>query len=464
MNKTVDENKLECEHHHQPHLHACEECGLVVELPQLKDGFKDGFKVQCPRCDHTLISQPKMIYHTVQAYGISLLIMLALSCSFPFMSFSVKGLSQQVTLLDAAISMHHYKNTLLTLILILCVLILPMLYTIAQMYIHAQLARLKKGHSVSKSHLITLSRWVFRFKPWMMADVFLVGILVAMVKIVSLADVWLGPSFWAFCGYSMLVVKVTSLVNAPWIWEQLVETKPVAGVKAGDSHLDKNHIACHHCHHLNPYEQHGQHCVRCHSKLHKFDHKSNVQKAWALLIAAAILYIPANLYPMMLTTSVGQTEVSTVMGGVILLWHLKSYPVAMVIFFASIMIPITKIFMLMYLYRNTEHADTTEPERARKNITIYRITEFIGRWSMIDIFVVALLTALVQLNKLMTIEPGQAALSFAAVVVLTMLSALTFDSRSLWQRPFTDTNSTNKQNSIIDPNSTLEKVRNQYDS
>ena len=100
------------------HLHACEECGLVAEVTTPEFGYK----VQCGRCHHTLMAIPKHLYHSVLAYGISVLIMLALSCSFPFMSFSVQGLSQQVTLFDAAVSMHHYQNTLLTIILhLMCV-------------------------------------------------------------------------------------------------------------------------------------------------------------------------------------------------------------------------------------------------------------------------------------------------------------------------------------------------------
>lgn len=410
-------------------LQACEECGLVTEVPTIKAGYK----VQCLRCEHTLMAQPRHVFHAIQAYGISVLVMLALSCSFPFMSFSVQGLSQQVTLFDAAISMHHYQNTLLTVLLILCVLLLPLLYTLAQMYIHAQLAAKQAGKTVAIGRLKWLCRYVYRLKPWLMADVFLAGILVAMVKIVSLADVWLGPSFWAFCLYSMLVIKFSSLINTAWIWEQLQPKQALDGVNAGDSHMDQNHIACHVCHQLNPAESNKQPCLRCHAKLHQYDPISSLQKSWALLIAAAVLYVPANVYPMMYTTSVGQTETSTIMSGVMLLWHLKSYPVAMVIFFASIMIPLTKIIILIYLFRRAQTPNSADPKQARKNITLYRITEFIGRWSMIDIFVVALLAALVQLNQLMSIEPGQAALSFAAVVILTMLSAQVFDSRMLWQ-------------------------------
>lgn len=414
---------------HAP-LQACDECGLVSQISPIKAGYK----AQCPRCDHTLIARPRGIFQSIQAYGVSILVMLTLSCSFPFMSFNLQGLSQQVTLFDALISLHYYQNTLLTVLLLLCVLLLPLLYTLSLMYIYKQIANKHAGKEVALGPLKLLCRYIFRVKPWLMADVFLVGILVAMVKIVSLADLWLGPSFWAFCLYSLFVIKFSSLINSAWIWEQLEPRQVIDGVSVGDSHMDENHITCYVCHQLNPIARHKQPCLRCQTQLHRYDPRASLQKAWALLIAAMMLYVPANLYPIMYTTSVGQTETSTIMSGVMLLWHLKSYPVAMVIFFASIMIPLSKIIILIYLLRYAQTPTTHDRQRARKNITLYRITEFIGRWSMIDIFVVSLLAALVQLDQLMSIEPGQAALSFAAVVILTMLSAQVFDSRMLWQR------------------------------
>ncbi len=138
---------------------------------------------------------------------------------------------------------------------------------------------------------------------------------------------------------------------------------------------------------------------------------------------------------MMYTVSLGHSEGSTIMEGVILLWHLGSYPIAMVIFFASVFIPMAKMLALAWLYYNAQKAQYLPPEESISRLKIYRLTEFIGRWSMIDIFVVAILVALVQLQNLMAIYPGPAALSFAAVVIFTMLSAMIFDSRLLWQLP-----------------------------
>lgn len=137
------------------------------------------------------------------------------------------------------------------------------------------------------------------------------------------------------------------------------------------------------------------------------------------------------------------------MEGVVLLWSLGSYPIAAVIFFASIFIPIAKMLALAWLYYNAGKPIDLPAEESAARLKVYRLTEFIGRWSMIDIFVVAILVALVQLQNLMAIYPGPAALFFAAVVIFTMLSAMVFDSRILWNKPQNDaqepiTNSTEK--------------------
>jgi paraquat-inducible protein A len=137
------------------------------------------------------------------------------------------------------------------------------------------------------------------------------------------------------------------------------------------------------------------------------------------------------MFPIMITTFLGSSEPSTIMGGVILLWRMKSYLVAGVIFVASILVPVMKILMLFWLcwqirFGHGEHKKPTQQ--------IYHITEFIGRWSMVDVFVVAILSALVQLGAMMNIIPGVAAISFAAVVILTMLAAMSFDSRLIWDK------------------------------
>ncbi|ANQ22035.1 paraquat-inducible protein A [Vibrio natriegens] len=415
-------------------LIACEECGLVVRIPEIEQGQK----AQCPRCSHSLTKVNAKPYQSVIAISSASLIMLVLSVSFPFMSFSVQGLSQEITLLHAAKMLAEFKNVLLGVLLLATVVVLPTIYVGLILFLHLEALKTLKQSPSKKQQRMTkvLCRILFKVEPWLMVDVFLIGVLVSLIKIASLADIGMGTSFWAFCVYTVLVVKCISMVDRSWLWGHFIPAVEVPGVAEGDTHHNHNHIGCHTCHQINRIEDKA--CIRCKSPLHRYNPTDNLQKAWALLFASIVFYIPANLYPMMYTVSLGHSEGSTIMEGVILLWHLGSYPIAMVIFFASVFIPMAKMFALAWLYIQAQKARYLPPEESISRLKIYRLTEFIGRWSMIDIFVVAILVALVQLQNLMAIYPGPAALSFAAVVIFTMLSAMIFDSRLLWQSPQND--------------------------
>jgi len=411
-------------------LIPCEECGLVVAIPFINEGEK----VQCPRCKHTLT---QIIHHPYQrpiAYVIACLMMLILSLCFPFMSFSVEGLSQEIGLLHAVKMLDQFQNSALALLLLCTVIVLPAIYLGFMLYLYIQSLRVIRLSVAQIERIRGLCKVLFRLKPWLMVDVFLVGVLVSLVKISALADIGLGYSFWAFCIYTGLLVKCVSLVDRNWLWNQFIPLISIDGIKAGDTYLTGNHTVCHVCEQINPpISKKNAVCLRCKSKLHHENFKHNLQTSWALLISAAIFYIPANLYPIMYTVSLGHRDPSTIMGGVMLLWHHGSYPIAMIIFFASVFIPLAKMFALSWLFISAKRASTFPDGASMQWQKVYRLTEIIGRWSMIDIFVVAILVALVQLQNLMAIYPGPAALSFAAVVVFTMLSAMKFDSRILWQ-------------------------------
>ena len=155
----------------------------------------------------------------------------------------------------------------------------------------------------------------------------------------------------------------------------------------------------------------------------------SIQRTLALLVTACILYIPANMYPIMYTDQIGKTEASTILGGVILLIDLGSVPVALVIFIFSVMVPSGKLMAMFYLVWTVERHSLLNP---RQRAVMYRVTEFIGKWSMVDVFVVAILVALVHLGGLLVIRPGIAALCFAGVVMVTMVAAESFDSRLIW--------------------------------
>ena len=183
---------------------------------------------------------------------------------------------------------------------------------------------------------------------------------------------------------------------------------------------------CHTCLALSPTG--SDHCSRCGSHIHDRIPDS-LQRTVALLIAAVVLYFPANLLPIMTTDQFGRSVDSTIIGGVLLLWNMGSYPVALVILIASVLVPIGKILIVATLCWTVGRHQTISP---RQRTTLYRITEFIGPWSMVDVFVVASLVALVQITGIFVIRPGGAALAFAGVVIVTMLAAESFDPRLIW--------------------------------
>jgi paraquat-inducible protein A len=174
-------------------------------------------------------------------------------------------------------------------------------------------------------------------------------------------------------------------------------------------------------------------CPRCRAPMH-LRKPASVSTTWALIIAAAVLFVPANLLPMMTTSSLLGRQQDTIMSGVVFLWQSGSWPLAAVVFFASIMVPLLKIIALAWL-------TVTVQRRSRRSVMqrtrLYRIVEFVGRWSMLDIYVITILVALVNFRGLATIEAGPAAIAFGAVVVLTMFAAMSFDPRLIWD-PLTE--------------------------
>lgn len=199
---------------------------------------------------------------------------------------------------------------------------------------------------------------------------------------------------------------------------------------------DLSMIVCHSCGFLNPIVPQATsthlHCSRCQSVLHERK-PASLERTWALMLAAAIMYIPANLLPMTITRSLTGEQQDTIMSGVIYFWRHHDYLVAIVIFTASIFIPMLKLMILTFLLLVVRNQSTDKHRwRPEQCAFLYRVVEFVGRWSMIDVFVVSLLTALIQMQALASISAGSGAVAFGAVVVLTMLASLSFDPRMIW--------------------------------
>lgn len=197
------------------------------------------------------------------------------------------------------------------------------------------------------------------------------------------------------------------------------------------SAMERGLCACHACGLVSRSAEGGRvnaACPRCGAHLHPRKPYS-IARTWALLIAGYILFIPANMLPVMETASLFGGQQDTIMSGVVYLWVTGSWPLAVLVFVASIVVPLTKLVTLTFLVVSVQLRWSGLP---RERTRLYRMIEFIGRWSMLDIYVVTILAALVRLQSIATVKAGPGAVAFGAVVVLTMLASMAFDPRLIW--------------------------------
>ncbi len=187
-----------------------------------------------------------------------------------------------------------------------------------------------------------------------------------------------------------------------------------------------NLVSCHQCETVQAADR--ARCSFCGHALHGRK-RNSLQRAWSFLITALILYVPANVLPIMTTNEMGKETFNTIAGGVVALWEHGDFLIALIILVASLLVPLAKFAALIVLCLGNRLEMVDKPQ-SRANI--YRLTEFVGRWSMVDVFVVAFLAALIQLGNLMSVYPGPAALAFAGMVIFSMLAANSLDPKLFW--------------------------------
>ncbi|WP_067210200.1 paraquat-inducible protein A [Marinomonas aquimarina] len=363
---------------------SCNGCGLDAQVPHLAPNQT----AYCPRCGHKLTSLKHNWIDKVLALGLSGLVLLALSVSFDFLSFSSNGLTTSITLISEVETLIQQDYLgLAGVILFVCILLPASVLLLLCAWMLA--IKFGVGLRATKAQIAIC----FNFIIWCMPEVFMVGVIVSMVKITAMADVVFGPSFYFYIGFMVLYI-LTLLHLDRFQVELALMQEPTVKPDSRKSH-------------------------------------NRVQWTWALLFTAVLLYLPANFLPIMTTRFLGVDSPSTIVGGVITLWHHESYMIAAIIFIASILVPMFKMLAIGYLNYSVQ---TNSRASIKQRYGLYRITEMMGRWSMIDVFVVAILAGLVQLGSTMSVYPGSAVIAFCAVVVLTMLAAMSFDSRMIWEK------------------------------
>ena len=399
---------------------ACHECGTVQHMRAVPEGGA----ARCGRCGATLYRQKRdSIEHTL-LLTLAALILFVIANTFPFLTFELEGRAQTGTLLSGVWSLYQQGMWPLALLVLLTATVVPLVWllSVAYVFLPLWLGRLPW-------HVAEVFRITELLRPWAMMEVYLLGVIVAYVKLSDLARLELGIALYAFVGLIVVMIAAEAALEPHEIWRRL---GPQASARRLGRWPGRALISCHNCDQLAMMPRlparARAHCPRCGATMHRRKPNS-IARTWALVVTAAILYIPANLLPVMTVVYFGRGEPDTILSGVKALIGAGMWPVALLVFFASITVPVLKLIGLTFLLITVQRRSTW---RLRDRGLMYRIIEQVGRWSMVDIFMISILVALVNLGTIATIEPGVGAICFAGVVIITMFASMSFDPRLIW--------------------------------
>ncbi|EEA03116.1 integral membrane protein, PqiA family [Burkholderia sp. H160] len=428
-------------------LIACHECDLLFRKPPTVRGRR----ATCSRCGASLTALPGagLSLDWICAVTLAALITYCIAQSFPLIGLRANGMTSEATLFGAVHSLWLGNMRVVATVVFCFSILFPLVELLALLCV---LVPLRMGKLPPRFN--GMLRVVRLVRPWGMVEVFMLGVLVTIVKMVSIAEVVPGPGLFALAALTVMLAIVASFdPGGLWVVHDEIASASIAGVrwsriragrgrftrplrarKAGSSPAITAQraglVGCHACGLVQTRRKRTTHqrCAQCRHMLHE-RRPDSLSRTLSLLVAAALAYIPANLLPIMHASSLGRSEDDTILGGVAYFWTSGDWPLAVVVFVASVLVPMLKLVVLTFL---TIAARRRSWWRARERASLYRMVERIGRWSMLDVFVVALTVTLVHFGAFAVITAGPGALFFAAVVILTMLASHQFDPRLIW--------------------------------
>lgn len=396
----------------------CRDCGAQHALPPALPGHR----AECHRCGAVLRHFRTGGLGQAVALAVASVILFVTANLFPILTFELEGRAQTATLLSGSVALWDGGYEVLGVLVFFVLFLAPLAQVLGTLYVVMPLAA---GRTAPPGAAWTF-RTAARLRRWAMAEVFLLGLIVAYVKLSDLAELEPGASLAALVAFILVQVWGEASLSPFEVWERIApQTRVAQAANADPGRL----TACHDCHQVIVGTE-GD-CPRCGAGLHHRKPNS-LRRSWALISAATILYIPANLLPIMTVVYFGAGQPDTILSGVEALIAAEMWPVALLVFFASITVPVLKLIGLTYLLLSVQRRS---PKRRRDRTRLYRLIEGVGRWSMVDIFMISLLAALVQLGAIATIHAELGAVAFAAVVIITMLASESFDPRLIWDAP-----------------------------
>ncbi len=414
---------------------ACPDCDLLQGIPPLSQGDT----ARCPRCGKTVAANKAGSLDRSMALSVAALVAFVVANVEPLMTLSVSGLESSTTILGGVAEMWRQGEWITSMVIALFAFVAPALDIVFMLAVLILVRWPPAPRWVG-----TLLRWTETSAVWAMVEVMTLGILVALVKIASVARVDPGLGIISVAVLVVLMTATEVIFDPAEIWSRVRwangEPPPASGesgqvrrgfmAAAATTAAQAGMVLCEACGLLarpSSLEEPGD-CPRCGEEL-EFRRRDVVQRTWALVIAAAVCYLPANILPVMTTTTFRGSEPDTILSGIVLLYKTGSWHLALIVLIASVMIPLAKLAALSYLLITVRRRT---PGNRRDLSKLYRVLEFIGKWSMLDVFVVAYTVALIQFQPLLSMTPSPGVLFFAAVVILTIFAAEAFDPRLIW--------------------------------
>jgi len=364
----------------------------------------------------------------------------------PLMTFKSLGFSDSANVIESIVNFYTNDYYFVSLMVFLSAFLFPLLLLTMMFIISFNLLRRRYP-----SYLRTLFRNYLHLEEWAMIEVYLLGIMITIIKMVDSSEIVYQPGIFCFVSLVVLSLAISTIIDKEHFWN-LIEANSTAKNREavvlpdevpGDitTGLQQRLTPCHTCAKVLPTSYEHKDCPRCGSKVHSRI-VGSVRKTWALVFTSMILIVPANLLPIMEVDFLGIPERSTILDGIIYFFQHGSFFIGLVIFTASILVPVFKIIGLSILLLSTR---PSAPRYLKNKTKMYRSIAFIGRWSMLDIFVIALLTVLVDFGFFTSIYAAPAATYFCFVVACTMFAAMTFDPRIMWDNcPQAQRHSTSK--------------------
>lgn len=401
-------------------LLACRNCD-TIHAPAV---VEPGGMATCTCCGYVLLRRSRFSLSFWTALTVTALIVFIVANHFPLARLTMLGKTIDATFIGALWLTWQQGHQVLSIMTGLAGFWFPLTQLCFLLW---ALRCIRRGRVPPDFKLAM--RIYHAVSPWSMVPVLMLSIIVAVVKFAGLATLEPGAGVWAFALLTFLLTALSRL-DSRRLWHYAEE----AGLAPEARHVDgppewfTGCEVCGYVQHIAPDVE--EDCERCGSPMHKRKPEMTA-RVWALLIAAFVAYVPANVMPMMEIRSTLGTSAHTILGGVIELWRLGSWDLALIVFAASVVVPITKLIALVVLMLGQRWRGwRVQRQRTR----LYELLEFIGQWSMLDVFVVILMTAMANFPGVSQIIAGPAAVSFGLVVVLTMLAAMSYDPRVGWDR------------------------------